>query len=457
MKKRTVGASPLDFAEINRLHVDLVGVHQMDEASGGWAHFPGCPNAEILADCDRVQLGWVDARLDAYEKLHPGAASITEEKASAALFGTLAELRYTCTKERELAKALARAADLPTVAGPNSQLQRKAIPQVQSGKRLLRKALAGQMTEHAYIRSKGARDLLRQGHGDFGVQRLPIDPTAGEPFLHRALLSAADRSSLRLFCRPVPSAAGEEEGKVARHSKFDLGHAATAAARLAFKKKAHDELVEIDESNGFSIMLRITTAKFLERLQDAMLSTWHDAAAEKAACLDGLPCYNHQLLPLLCTTTFDAPEFRVQLKMPPTIVFIGNTCTNFIENTEPWEHLGQKVSMEGVPAVGMEWELRRLAPFSGWGMRHGSFVAKRLFVNGQGEDLSYVCAAGRKSVCMSSCVPPHARHKAESLGSFHATAIPPTAEDLMVYAHTHTHTQLDTQKHTHTPTTEGWN
>jgi len=45
--------------------------------------------------------------------------------------------------------------------------------------------------------------------------------------------------------------------------------------------------------------------------------------------------------------------------------------------------------------------------------------------------LSYVSPAGKRSVCLRECVPPHARHQAERLGSFHATAIPHAAEDLM--------------------------
>ena len=397
-KRAAAGAqaqsSPLDFAEINRLYVDLVGLHQLAEP-GLQSGEPGLA-AGRRADRDSVQLGWIDARLDTYEGLHPGAASINTEQSSRALFGTLAEWRALCAKECELTKAIARAGDLPTVAGPHSRLQRKVMPQVQMQKGWLRQGLAEQMAERAYIRGKEARDLLRQGRGDFGAQRLPISPQA-EPFVHSAILSSADRSSLQLFRRrPATSADGPatsaaDEGAPA--TKFGFGDAAVAAARHAFRKKAHEEVANIDESNGFSIMLRITTAKFLQRLQDVMIATWHDAAAEAAAGLGGLPRHNHQLLPLLCAVPFDTPDLKLQIRMPPTIVIMGSTCTNFIENNE-LDNPTQKAVMEGTPAVGLEWELRRLAPFSAWGMRHGSFIAKRLFVNGHGEDLR---------LCQRSC------------------------------------------------------
>ena len=52
MKKSTVGASPLDFAEINRLQVDLVGVHQLEEAKDT-ADLPEATGESIAREFER--------------------------------------------------------------------------------------------------------------------------------------------------------------------------------------------------------------------------------------------------------------------------------------------------------------------------------------------------------------------------------------------------------------------
>lgn len=229
-----------------------------------------------------------------------------------------------------------------------------------------------------------------------------------------------------------------------KSSIFDFGNVTHVAMLQSFHKKLHaQEEVHIDDSNGFSIMLKITTAKFLARLQAMNIAGWHDAAAERAAGLDRLPRFNHEVLPLLCWNPLEGTDTRLQIKLPTIIVIRGSTCTSIFENNE-LENIMAKVGQNGVPAEGLVWELRRITPWHQWNLTHGSIIAKRLHVDGDGEALQYATPACHKVMCFRDCAPASVRHKTDTLGNFNTIAIPHTTDDLAELLKALNHVKPDT-------------
>lgn len=345
---------------------------------------------------------------------------------------TLQEWRNLRIKEKELDKLQARAEELPTVAGPTSALQIKVRPELERQKSCLKQELERAKMERACLRARSACDLLKQGEGGFGTRRLPINPSA-EPFVHNAILSAANRATAHLFLNPLCKiqTIGTLTSKPTLNRRKGMQNIASVIGRAwseDIKEKLDgDEVVNIDADNGFSIMLRITTKKFIERLRMVSLADWHNHQAEKAAALDGLPRFNHEILPLLCW--MPGSDARLQVRLPTTIIIRGSTCTNFIENTE-LDYVANTPKLAGIPAEGLVWEFLRVAPSRQWRLSHGCFIAKRLHVDGSGEPLQYVTPAVAKSLCCRDCVPQAVWHKQHILGSFSTTAMPHTREDL---------------------------
>ena len=422
------------------LHVDLVKLDDLKDSRAEDAEKYG--PARSFAAIQQAQIQWVDARLQTYDVLHPGTTT-ADGQTALALTDALMQWRLVGSREQELKQMQARATVFPTVAGPSSLLQRRTIPHLHCRKQMLKRELERCKASRVLARAKSARDLLKQGQGDLGAQRLPVsmDCPGAEPFVHSAILSAASRSSMQLF--QTSRAIHIAEERLGRQSGFTradkdvrnllnrskmridegphLAGESTLSTRQGSKKNecAADDILM--NSAGEPCM----TSNFVSLLRDVALANWHPPAPG----LHGLPCLNHEILPLLCYNPLEPFGLKLQAKIPSTAIMHGAVCTSFIENND-LDNLVLRHEHKGVPAEALAAHFQLMVPARRWSMTHGGFIAKRLHVDGAGESLQYVSPTCGRAVCFRECVRCCRLHDSSLLRTFSTTAIPPTGHDL---------------------------
>ena len=283
--------------------------------------------------------------------------------------------------------------------------------------------------ERACLRGRTADVLLRQGDGDFGPRRIPIDPAA-EPFLHSAIVHGGYRAALHgISPARAPSTRPEAMSRgpvnLAKNSQggdllFDVARGALGA-----KDKKLEALDQCEKQ------MQRAAAPFLQQLRMVTLASWRDRDLEQAdglERLDDLPRFNHQLLPLLCA---DANSRRKgppkQIRIPSTAIMRGNVCAHWIENNE-LNHPVAKLHLADLQAHMLGFEFERIAPAGSWPLNHGAFIAKRLKLDGAGEQLRYAMPATNRVTCFCDCVTPVPLQ--DGLGTHSTVAVPATAADL---------------------------
>ena len=402
------------FHRDSRLAVDLVKLEEVKEARGEGAERYGPPQSPAARTCS--QLGWVDARLEVYGSMHPGRQRAQlEERAASALAATLGQWRDVGAQEHELSRTRARAASLPTVE--KSLLKRHPALQLQHRQEVVLQELSKCRQDRAAARAKSARDLLKQGRGELGARRLPMSEGErhSEPFVHHAILRAATRASLQMFQLSRTARGAPRRG--------DTLHAPLPVEAKTPMVPKHERADELAMDKGS------LCSEFRGLLREVALADWHDDVAEQTAGLAGLPCLNHEVLPMLCCNPLEPQGLKLQAKIPSTAIFHGGICTSFIENNA-LDNLVLKYEHDGEIAEALAVHFQLIAPARKWSMIHGSFIAKRLHVNGDGQRLQYVAPTCGRAVCFRECVRAIPLHCASTLGTFSSSAIPPTENDL---------------------------
>jgi hypothetical protein len=369
----------------NSLCVDLMRMQDLDDDSIAGPRPP--EPTTVGRSCAAKQ--WIDARLRTHESVRPGSACITESQLIDDINTRLEERRQIVNGNREMQKTRARLAKLPAVARLMAAEQQRGAAEMRRCANIVETELKRLRADRAYVRARCARDLLKQGDGEYGQKRIPIDPS-DEPFVYEAILGVATRAARELCSSsPTKEPAPDLLTTEPRQRISSKGSAFFKLTRQVFCQESTQKTlqpVEVEEEVPVSEvdrLLQTTSERFRKTLRQVTLRDWHDQRAERAAGLQDLPRFNHEILPLLCHDPFAGRSRHgsatLQVRIPLTAIFRGGVCTNFLENNDAHRILA-KLSNQDLSADVLLSEFLRVAPPQDWGTSHGCFIVKRLMV-----------------------------------------------------------------------------